>query len=69
MCLKTKIMLLSNTIFKSEKQNYTMLKGISKILTMLSYTLQFSVCVEKSFKHLGYMGYKKFTHTNFAKVA
>ena len=41
----------------------------SKILTLLSYTLQFSVCVEKSFKHLGYMGYKKFTHTNFAKVA
>ena len=41
----------------------------SKILTLLSYTLQFSVCVEKSFLHLGHMAYKKSTHTNFAKVA
>ena len=46
-----------------------MLKGIYKILTMLSYTLQFYVCVEKSLKHLDHMGYKKSTHTHFAKVA
>ena len=45
MCLKTKIMLLSNTIFKSEKLNNTVLKGISKIITTVSYTLHFSVCV------------------------
>ena len=62
-------MLLSNTIFKSEKLNKIMLKGIYKILTMLSYTLQFLVCVEKSYKHLDHMGYKKSTHTNFTKVA
>ena len=46
-----------------------MLTGISKILTILNYTLQFFVRVEKSFKHLGHIGYKKSTHTNFAKVA
>ena len=57
------------TIFKFEKLNNTMLTGISKILTILNYTLQFFVRVEKSFKHLGHMGYKKSTHTNFAKVA
>ena len=62
-------MLLSNTKFKSEKLNNIMLKGFYKILTMLSYSLQFYVCVEKSFKHLDHMGYKKPTHTNFAKVA
>ena len=62
-------MLWSNTKFKSEKLSNIMLKGIYKILTMLSYTLQFYVCVEKGFKHLDHMGYKKSTHTNFAKVA
>ena len=46
-----------------------MLKGVYKILTILSYTLQFSVCVENFFKHLDQMGYKKSTHTNFPKVA
>ena len=56
-------MLLSNTIIKFEKLNNIVLKGISKILTLLSYTLQFSICVEKSFKHFGHMGYKKFLST------
>ena len=62
-CVWRQIMLLSNTIFKFEKLNDTMLKGISKILTMLSYTLQFSVCAEKSFKHFDHMGYKKVLST------